>query len=65
MVRLSVCYTSKEARVMTEVRYIRCKDSDDLIELMHEYEAEGYDTDFCYEKDGIEGFWLEVKERIE
>ena len=48
---------------MSEVRYIRCKDSDDLIELMREYEAEGYDTDFCYEKDGIEGFWLEIKEK--
>lgn len=46
---------------MNEVRYIRCKDSDDLIELMHEYEAEGYDTDFCYEKDGVEGFWLEIQ----
>ncbi|PZW97417.1 hypothetical protein [Lachnoanaerobaculum umeaense] len=48
---------------MTEVRYIRCKDSDDLIEPMHEYEAGGYDTDFCYEKDGVEGFWLEIKEK--
>ena len=48
---------------MAEVRYIRCKDSDDLIELMHEYEAEGYDTDFCYEKDGVKGFWLEIKEK--
>ena len=50
---------------MNEVRYIRCKDSDDLIELMHEYEVEGYDTDFCYEKDGVIGFWLEIKERIQ
>ena len=47
---------------MNEVRYIRCKDPDDLIELMHEYEAEGYNTDFCYEKDGVEGFWLEIQE---
>lgn len=46
---------------MNEDKYIRCKDSDDLIELMHEYEVEGYDTDFCYEKDGVKGFWLEVK----
>lgn len=46
---------------MAEVRYIRCKDSDDLIELTHEYEAEGYDTDFCYEKEGVKGFWLEIK----
>ena len=46
---------------MNEVRYIRCKDSDDLIELMHEYEADGYDTEFCYKKDGVEGFWLEIQ----
>ena len=50
---------------MSKVRYIRCKDSDDLIELMHKYEAEGYDTDFCYKKDGVEGFWLEIKERTQ
>ena len=48
---------------MIKIRYIRCKDSDDLIDLMHEYEAEGYDTRFCYEKDGEKGFWLAVKEQ--
>ena len=54
--------TRKE--ILEEIRYIRCKDSDDLIELMHEYEAEGDDTDFCYEKDGVKGLWLEIKEKV-
>nr|DAP95522.1 MAG TPA: hypothetical protein [Caudoviricetes sp.] len=41
---------------MTEVRYIRCKDSDDLIELMHEYEAERYIQIFAMKKMELKDF---------
>jgi hypothetical protein len=41
---------------------IKCKDPDELINLMHQLEAEGYKTDFVFEKDGERGFWLEIEE---
>lgn len=42
---------------------IKCYDADDMIRTMTELEKENITTDFMYEKDGKQGFWL-VVERI-
>lgn len=39
---------------------IRRSDAYDMIETMHELAGCGIDTEFMYEKDGIEGLWLKV-----
>jgi hypothetical protein len=40
---------------------IQCVDTDDMCSTMKELAKEGVETDFLYEKDGIQGLWLEVK----
>lgn len=42
---------------------IQCHDADDMIRTMTELAKENITTDFLYEKDGKQGFWL-VVERI-
>lgn len=39
---------------------IKCADKDDCIKMMQKLLKEGIETDFLYEKDGKNGFWLEV-----
>lgn len=39
---------------------IRCKDSDDAVNVMKDLAKEGIDTDFLYEKNGEKGIWLEI-----
>lgn len=40
---------------------IECANADDMINTMNELAKEGVCTDFLCEKDGVKGFWLEVK----
>lgn len=47
---------------MDKVKYIKCSSPDEAIELMHKLTREGKDTDFCHEKDGKSGLWVEVRE---
>ena len=44
---------------------IQCADEDDAINTMTDLVKKGVETDFLYEKDGIQGLWLEVKEITE
>ena len=37
---------------------IKCHDKDDLIKTMKELAKENVETDFLYEKGGVEGLWL-------
>ena len=39
---------------------IKCSDADDMIDTMERLTKSGINTDFVYEKDGKEGFWLVV-----
>ena len=39
---------------------IECAGASDLLETMYDLSDAGYDTDFLYEKDGREGYWLIV-----
>lgn len=39
---------------------IKCHDPDDMVDKMEELTKPGINTDFVYEKDGKEGFWLVV-----
>ena len=39
---------------------IKCKDPEEMVNLMYELNREGIETDFMYEKDGVKGLWLEV-----
>ena len=39
---------------------IKCANSDDMINTMTELAKEDIETDFIYEKDGEQGFFLEV-----
>ena len=50
---------------MNEVKYIKCSSLDEAIELMKKLTREGKDADFCYEKDGEGGLWVEVREEGE
>lgn len=40
--------------------FIKCHDKDEMIDLMSDLLDEGFEADFCYEKDGEKGYWLEV-----
>lgn len=39
---------------------IRCHDTEDMINCMAELAKAGIETDFCYERGGEKGYWLEV-----
>lgn len=39
---------------------IQCADADDAINTMTELSRKGIETDSLYEKDGVQGLWLEV-----
>lgn len=41
---------------------IQCGDTDDVVKTMKDLAKDGVETDFLYEKDGVQGLWLEVKE---
>lgn len=43
---------------------IKCNDKAELVRVMGELVKQGIYTDFLFEKNGIEGFWL-VVERVE
>lgn len=40
--------------------YIKCHDSEEMVNHMYELNREGIETDFMYERDGVKGLWLEV-----
>lgn len=40
---------------------IKCDNADDMINTMQELAKENIKTDFTYEKDGEQGFWLVVE----
>lgn len=44
---------------------IKCRDEDDMLEIMEELAKEGIETGFLYEKDGEHGLWLEIVEVME
>lgn len=41
---------------------IKCRDKEDMVEIMLELAKEGVETDILWEKDGVRGLWLEVTE---
>lgn len=48
---------------MSEDKYIKCVDKNDMEATAYQlWEELRVDTKYCYEKDGVEGFWLEIKE---
>ena len=47
---------------MNEDKYIKCVDKNDMEATAYQlWEELRVDTKYCYEKDGVEGFWLEIK----
>lgn len=49
---------------MNEDKYIKCVDKNDMEATTYQlWEELRVDTKYCYEKDGVEGFWLEIKEK--
>ena len=51
---------------MNEDKYIKCVDKNDMEATAYQlWEELRVDTDYCYEKDGVRGFWLEIKERTQ
>lgn len=40
--------------------FIKCHDKDDMVDTVSNLFDEGYEADFCYEKDGEKGCWVEV-----
>ena len=40
--------------------FIKCHDKDEMIDLVSDLLDEGFEADFCYEKDGEKGYWLEI-----
>lgn len=48
---------------MNEDKYIKCVDKNDMEATAYQlWEELRVDTRFCYEKDGVKGFWLEIQE---
>ena len=39
---------------------IRCSDKDDMVSLFMTLSAEGYEPEFCYERGGEKGYWIEI-----
>lgn len=39
---------------------IKCSDAVEMIEVHHSLSMQGYKTDFLYEKDGKQGYWIEI-----
>lgn len=39
---------------------IECNDADDMIEIHRNLSLIGIECEFCYEKDGERGYWLEI-----
>ena len=51
---------------MSEDKYIKCIDKNDMEATAYQlWEELKVDTNYCYEKDGVKGFWLEIKERTQ
>ena len=47
---------------MSEDKYIKCVDKNDMEATAYQlWEELRVDTKYCYEKDGVEGFWLEIQ----
>ena len=40
--------------------YVRCKSKEDMVNVRCELQDAGIDTKFCYERNGVKGFWLEI-----
>lgn len=41
---------------------IKCSDADDAADMAEALNRLGVDWDFCYEKDGEKGIWIEIME---
>lgn len=41
--------------------YIKCGNETDLLNTHEELEKAGIEVDFCYQRNGEQGYWLEVK----
>lgn len=41
---------------------IKCRDKEDMVDIMYDLASEGIDTDYVYEHNGEKGFWLKVTE---
>lgn len=41
---------------------IKCRDKEDMLNMMTELANEGIETEFVFEMDGKAGLWLEVTE---
>jgi hypothetical protein len=44
---------------------IRCRDKEDMLATFLNLTACGMNLEFCYERDGQRGYWLEVMEDFE
>lgn len=40
---------------------IQCGDTDNVVKTMKDLAKKGVEIDFLYDKDGVQGLWLEVK----
>lgn len=40
--------------------YVRCKDKNDMVNIMCELQDKDIEVEFCYELNGKKGFWLEI-----
>lgn len=45
--------------------YIKCNNETDLLNTHEELEKAGIEVDFCYQRNGEQGYWLEVKNMTE
>ena len=39
----------------------QCGDTDNVVKTMKDLAKKGVETDFLYDRDGVQGLWLEVK----
>lgn len=44
---------------------IRCRDKEDMLNTFLNLTACGMELEFCYERNGEQGYWLEVMEDFE
>ncbi len=52
------CVRRKEESVILSGGAVKCEDKEDMLEKHAVFAKDGIGTEFCYERDGQEGFWL-------
>ncbi len=58
------CVRRKEESVILSGGVVKCESKEDMLEKHAVFAKDGIGTEFCYEQDGQEGFWLISRQEV-